>query len=59
MITYVNFDEVLTYCEEYGCELDWDQKMRLIKLMFAKEYNKHNNKEVGEQAIKFINENFI
>jgi len=55
----LDFDEVLNYCEEYGCELNWNQKIRLIKLMFAKEYNKHNNKEIADEVIKFINDNFI
>jgi len=59
MIVNLDFDEVLNYCEEYGCELNWNQKIRLIKLMFAKEYNKHNNKEIADEVIKFINDNFI
>lgn len=59
MITQLNVDEVLAFCEEYRCKLDWRQKMRLIKFMFAKEYNRHNNKEIADEAIKFINENFI
>lgn len=53
----INDDIIMSYIEENVGVFDWYQKMKMIKHMFGKPHN--NDKEVGEEAIKFINENFI